>query len=76
MHQAQLPNMKWVDNHKGVFTVNIKAVSSVHAQVCALCVAVCVCLQVCMYSDVCVSVCVCVCVCVCKPVQPQWCLHG
>ncbi|XP_076463063.1 dedicator of cytokinesis protein 7-like isoform X1 [Babylonia areolata] len=29
---AQLPNMKWVDNHKGVFTVNIKAVSSVHAQ--------------------------------------------
>lgn len=25
--------MKWVDNHKGVFTVSIKAVSSVHAQV-------------------------------------------
>ena len=34
MWQASLPNLKWVDNHKGVFTVNIKAVSSVHAQVC------------------------------------------
>ncbi|PVD22808.1 hypothetical protein C0Q70_16064 [Pomacea canaliculata] len=31
-YTAQLSNMKWVDNHKGVFTVSIKAVSSVHAQ--------------------------------------------
>ncbi|XP_070194616.1 dedicator of cytokinesis protein 7-like isoform X3 [Littorina saxatilis] len=30
--QSPHPNMKWVDNHKGVFTVNVKAVSSVHAQ--------------------------------------------
>ncbi|GFN96684.1 dedicator of cytokinesis protein 7-like [Plakobranchus ocellatus] len=28
----QIPNMKWVDNHKGVFNVSVKAVSSVFAQ--------------------------------------------
>ncbi|ELU18915.1 hypothetical protein CAPTEDRAFT_161690 [Capitella teleta] len=27
---VQLPNMKWVDNHKGLFTVSIQAVSSIH----------------------------------------------
>lgn len=31
--QVQLPGMKWVDNHKGVFTVELVAVSSVHTQV-------------------------------------------
>lgn len=30
--EAQLPQIKWVDNKKGVFTVNIRAISSVHAQ--------------------------------------------
>uniref|UniRef100_A0A670ZWW6 Dedicator of cytokinesis 6 n=1 Tax=Pseudonaja textilis TaxID=8673 RepID=A0A670ZWW6_PSETE len=29
---VQLPGMKWVDNHKGVFSVEILAVSSVHTQ--------------------------------------------
>ncbi|XP_068201997.1 dedicator of cytokinesis protein 7 isoform X2 [Palaemon carinicauda] len=28
----QLPGTKWVDNHKGLFTVSVDAVSSVHAQ--------------------------------------------
>jgi hypothetical protein len=28
-----LPNMKWVDNHKGIFSVMLDAVSSVHTQV-------------------------------------------
>ncbi|KAG0718405.1 Dedicator of cytokinesis protein 7 [Chionoecetes opilio] len=28
----QLPGTKWVDNHKGLFTVNVEAISSVHAQ--------------------------------------------
>ncbi|XP_069991563.1 dedicator of cytokinesis protein 7 isoform X5 [Penaeus vannamei] len=28
----QLPGTKWVDNHKGLFTVLVEAVSSVHAQ--------------------------------------------
>lgn len=28
-----LPGTKWVDNHKGLFTVSVEAVSSVHAQV-------------------------------------------
>ncbi|XP_069942507.1 dedicator of cytokinesis protein 7 isoform X4 [Cherax quadricarinatus] len=28
----QLPGTKWVDNHKGLFTVCVEAVSSVHAQ--------------------------------------------
>ncbi|XP_042203401.1 dedicator of cytokinesis protein 7-like isoform X8 [Homarus americanus] len=28
----QLPGTKWVDNHKGLFTVSVEAVSSVHAQ--------------------------------------------
>uniref|UniRef100_A0A7N6FKZ0 Dedicator of cytokinesis 6 n=1 Tax=Anabas testudineus TaxID=64144 RepID=A0A7N6FKZ0_ANATE len=29
---VQLPGMKWVDNHKGVFNVKVTAVSSVHTQ--------------------------------------------
>nr|XP_015204455.1 PREDICTED: dedicator of cytokinesis protein 6 [Lepisosteus oculatus] len=29
---VQLPGMKWVDNHKGVFTVEVTAASSVHTQ--------------------------------------------
>ncbi|XP_063043181.1 dedicator of cytokinesis protein 7-like isoform X2 [Engraulis encrasicolus] len=29
---VQLPGMKWVDNHKGVFNVEVTAVSSVHTQ--------------------------------------------
>uniref|UniRef100_A0A670KJP4 Dedicator of cytokinesis 6 n=1 Tax=Podarcis muralis TaxID=64176 RepID=A0A670KJP4_PODMU len=29
---VQLPGMKWVDNHKGVFNVEVLAVSSVHTQ--------------------------------------------
>lgn len=29
----QLPGTKWVDNHKGLFTVCVEAISSVHAQV-------------------------------------------
>ena len=28
-----LPGMKWVDNHKGVFSVNIQGVSTIHTQV-------------------------------------------
>ena len=31
--EVQLPNMKWVDNHKGLFTVTIDAVSSIHTLV-------------------------------------------
>lgn len=31
--QVQLPGMKWVDNHKGVFNVEVTATSSVHTQV-------------------------------------------
>uniref|UniRef100_A0A8C8DYK1 Dedicator of cytokinesis 6 n=1 Tax=Oryzias sinensis TaxID=183150 RepID=A0A8C8DYK1_9TELE len=30
--QVQLPGMKWVDNHKGVFNVEVIAASSVHTQ--------------------------------------------
>lgn len=33
MLQVQLPGMKWVDNHKGVFNVEVTAASSVHTQV-------------------------------------------
>ncbi|XP_047664248.1 dedicator of cytokinesis protein 7-like isoform X1 [Tachysurus fulvidraco] len=29
---VQLPGMKWVDNHKGVFNVDVRAASSVHTQ--------------------------------------------
>uniref|UniRef100_A0A669BAN7 Dedicator of cytokinesis 6 n=1 Tax=Oreochromis niloticus TaxID=8128 RepID=A0A669BAN7_ORENI len=29
---VSLPGMKWVDNHKGVFSVEVKAASSVHTQ--------------------------------------------
>lgn len=29
----QLPGTKWVDNHKGLFTVSVDAVSTVHSQV-------------------------------------------
>ncbi|KAH0628616.1 hypothetical protein JD844_009975 [Phrynosoma platyrhinos] len=32
-YTVQLPGMKWVDNHKGVFNVEVLAVSSVHTQV-------------------------------------------
>jgi len=28
----QIPNTRWVDNHKDVFTINIEAVSSLHSQ--------------------------------------------
>lgn len=31
--QVPLPGMKWVDNHKGVFNVEVVAVSSLHTQV-------------------------------------------
>lgn len=31
--KVQLPGMKWVDNHKGVFNVQVSAASSVHTQV-------------------------------------------
>uniref|UniRef100_A0A8C2H9L5 Dedicator of cytokinesis 6 n=1 Tax=Cyprinus carpio TaxID=7962 RepID=A0A8C2H9L5_CYPCA len=31
-YSVQLPGMKWVDNHKGVFNVEVKAASSVHTQ--------------------------------------------
>lgn len=33
LRQVQLPGMKWVDNHKGVFNVEVTAASSVHTQV-------------------------------------------
>lgn len=45
--QVQLPGMKWVDNHKGVFNVEVIAASSVHTQVSShmheyhLCAEVC-----------------------------------
>jgi hypothetical protein len=32
-----LPGTKWVDNHKGIFCVNLEAVSSVHTQVSLFC---------------------------------------
>uniref|UniRef100_A0A8C9WMB1 Dedicator of cytokinesis 6 n=1 Tax=Scleropages formosus TaxID=113540 RepID=A0A8C9WMB1_SCLFO len=31
-YSVQLPGMKWVDNHKGVFNVEVTAASSVHTQ--------------------------------------------
>ena len=31
--EVHLPNMKWVDNHKGLFAVNVDAVSSIHTLV-------------------------------------------
>lgn len=31
-----LPGTKWVDNHKGIFTVHLEAVTSVHTQVLPL----------------------------------------
>lgn len=31
--QVALPGMRWVDGHKGVFSVELMAVSSVHPQV-------------------------------------------
>ena len=34
--EVQLPNMKWVDNHKGLFTVTVDAVSSIHTLVTVL----------------------------------------
>ena len=34
--EVQLPNMKWVDNHKGLFAINIDAISSIHTLVSLL----------------------------------------
>ena len=31
--QVPLPGMKWVDNHRGVFNVDVVTVSTVHTQV-------------------------------------------
>ena len=31
--QVQLPGMKWVDGHKGVFNLAVHTVSSIHTQV-------------------------------------------
>jgi len=33
---VQLPNMKWVDNHKALFTVTVDAISSIHTLVTVL----------------------------------------
>ena len=30
---VQLPGMKWVDNHKGIFKVTLQAISSLHTLV-------------------------------------------
>jgi hypothetical protein len=30
---VQMPHMKWVDNHKGLFNIEIKATSSIHTLV-------------------------------------------
>ena len=30
---VQLPGMKWVDNHKGIFKVTLQAMSSIHTLV-------------------------------------------
>ena len=38
--QSQVPSMKWVDNHKGVFCVALKAESSVFAQVRCHCAGI------------------------------------
>lgn len=34
--QVPLPGMKWVDNHRGVFNVEVVAVSTIHTQVIVL----------------------------------------
>lgn len=34
--QVPLPGMKWVDNHRGVFNVEVVAVSTIHTQVTVL----------------------------------------
>lgn len=34
--QVPLPGMKWVDNHRGVFNVQVVAVSTIHTQVTRL----------------------------------------
>lgn len=31
--KVPLPGMKWVDNHRGVFNVEVVAVSTIHTQV-------------------------------------------
>lgn len=31
--QVPLPGMKWVDNHRGVFNVEVVTVSTIHTQV-------------------------------------------
>lgn len=30
----QVPPVKWMDGHKGIFSLEVQAVSSVHTQVC------------------------------------------
>lgn len=35
--KVPLPGMKWVDNHRGVFNVEVVAVSTIHTQVTILC---------------------------------------
>ena len=35
---VNLPNLKWLDNHKPAFQVQLEAVSSLHAQVSGRCV--------------------------------------
>ena len=36
--QVQLPGMKWVDGHKGVFNCSVHTESSIHTQVyCSCC---------------------------------------
>lgn len=34
--QVALPGMKWVDNHRGVFNVEVVSVSTIHTQVTIL----------------------------------------
>lgn len=34
---VQLPNTKWVDNHKGLFSVSLQPVSSIHTAVSTHC---------------------------------------
>lgn len=35
--QIHVPTLKWVDGHKGVFNIAVRAISSVHTQVNNLC---------------------------------------
>lgn len=40
LRQVPLPGMKWVDNHRGVFNVEVVTVSAIHTQVRRLCAVV------------------------------------